>query len=137
MKKVTTIIATTLAALSIFGFAGSTAITAEAAGEYKNAVFENGVYATNGAQSLAIFFYKSGKNKLVYLNDGTTYAYSEYTMKDAQVPGFGEGTKLTVGEFVLYDFVYNGSEYILTDDGVLYNVDGMTAYEAQQIRDAF
>jgi hypothetical protein len=137
MKKVFGIIAATLAALSIFVFVGTPAVTAQAAGEYKKAVYEGGVYATNGKQCLSVFFYKSGKNEIVYLNDGTNYAYSEYTLVTSEVPGFGTGTKLTAGEMVLYSFEYDGNEYIMMDDGVLLLAEDITAYEAQQIRDAF
>ncbi len=137
MKKIFRVIASTLAALTIFGFAANTTVTAQAAGEYKNAVYEGGVYATNGKQNLAVFFYKSGKNELVYLNDGANYAYSEYTLKTADVPGFGSGTKLTAGEMVLYSFYYEGNEYVMFDDGTLLLAEDMTEYEAQQIKDAF
>ena len=137
MKKIFRVMAATLAALTIFCCAASTTVTAQAAGEYKKAEYEGGVYATNGKQDLAVFFYKDGKNELVYLNDGTNYAYSEYTLKSSKVPGFGNGTKLTAGELVLYSFYYEGNEYIMFEDGTLLAASDMTSYEAQQIRDAF
>ena len=137
MKKLFRVIASTLAALAIFGFVASSAVTAQAAGEYSKAVYEGGVYATNGVRNLAVLFYKNGKDELVYLNDGTNYAYSEYTLKATTVPGFGEGTKLTAGELVLYSFNYQGNEYVMFDDGTLLLATDMSDYEAQQIRDAF
>ncbi len=134
MKKlIGIIIASSLAILSL----GASAVTAQAAGEYKNASYEGGVYANNKDHGLAIFFYKNGKQELVYLNDGNNYGYSEYTMTEAQVPGFGAGAKLTVGDLVLYSFEYEGHEYVMTDGGELFLAQDMTSYEAQQIRDAF
>ncbi len=134
MKKlIGIIIASSLAILSL----GASAVTAHAAGEYKNAAYEGGVYANNKDHALAIFFYKNGKQELVYLNDGTNYGYSEYTMTEAQVPGFGAGAKLTVGDLVLYSFDYDGNEYVMTGDGELFLAQDINSYEAQQIRDAF
>ena len=137
MKKIIRVIASALAALTIFGYIAASPVTAQAAGEYKNAEYEGGVYATNGKQELAVFFYKDGKDELVYLNDGENYTYSEYTMKSAKVPGFVLGTKLTVGELVLYSFKYNGEEYIMFEDGTLLLATEMSECEAQQIRDSF
>lgn len=137
MKKVFRMITATLAVLSIFAFAGAYTVTAQAAGEYKNAVYEGGVYANNGKTSFAVLFYKNGNNEIVYLNDGNNYVYTEYTLTDAEVPGYGAGAKLTAGQMVIYTFEQNGQDYIMTGDGVLYLSEDLTAYEAQQIRDAF
>ncbi len=134
MKKlIGIIIASSLAILSL----GASAVTAHAAGEYKNASYEGGVYANNKNHAIAIFFYKNGNQELVYLNDGTNYGYSEYTLVESQVPGFGTGAKLTAGDLVLYSFEYEGHEYVMTDGGELFLAQDMTSYEAQQIRDAF
>lgn len=137
MKKIILTITSLLLAINVFGFVGNSVITAQAAGEYKNAVYERGVHATAGEQELCIFFYRSGKSELVYLNDGSNYAYTEYTLVDSAVPGHGVGQKLTTGDLVLYYYQENGRQYIMDGDGVVFSAEDMTAYEAQQIRDAF
>ena len=137
MKKFVKVIVSALAALCIFSFAGTSVITAQAAGEYQNAVYEGGVYATNGDKELVILYYKDGKNDMVYLNDGKNYMYSDYTLTESAVPGHGNGYKLTAGALVVYSFTTSGNEYMMTDDGVTYCTRDLSAYEAQQIRDAF
>ncbi len=138
MNKVLGFIGAIVAVLSIIGFIGSFTISAEAAGEHKNAVYEGGVYASDGEDhGVAVFFYKEGKEKFVYINDGTSYVYSDYTITDAQIVGIGAARKLTAGALTLYEFEAKGNKFVMTEDGEIFASQELTAYEAQQVRDAF
>ena len=137
MKKMIRLIAATLAFLSIFGFCASYAVTAYAAGEYKNAVFQRGVYAADGEEGIVVLFYKCGKEDIVYLNDGKHYVYTDYELSYVTISDIGEASRLRAGNMELYHFDYGDKSYIMDDDGRMYVCRDLTAAEAQQIRDEF
>ncbi len=139
MKKILTTITGVVAALMLFMQGAGVANVAYAAGysaaSVKQSQFEAGIYGNNNnGDEIAIALYNTGSKNIGFITDGKVSLYDTYTMTPTTLDGATNAQRYDIGGVTFTYFEIGKDMYILTDDGDIYTVGELTAYEAEQIR---
>ncbi len=103
--------------------------------EVKESQFVAGVWGTNNdGDEIVIALYDNGSQDIAYITNGIVSFYDTYTVTPTSVTGASEAERFNIGEIAFTYCEVCGGRYILTDDGDIYSVTDITAYEVEQIR---
>ena len=139
MKKIITVLTGITLAIIVF-FQGSCMSDVALAAEFtaksvKQRDYLTGVYGTNNdGEEITVAFYFNGKDNIGYVTNGAASIYSTYTVVPAFVKGATNAERYDIGGVTFTYCEIDGGRYILTDDGDIYTVEDISAYEVEQIR---
>ncbi len=108
-------------------------ITAEAADSRHNYVDDATFYGaihgqTADGKELVLAFYDKKGNDVVYVNDGISHVYSSFKKADSSLKGYGNVEKYTIGDTFVVNFCdHNGTPLLITDDGIVFSCEYLTA----------
>ena len=138
MKKLLTILSGITLAIIVF-FQGSmtsdVAFAAEpTAQSVKQSDFQVGIWGTNNdGEEILVALYNNGKQDIAYVSNGNVSIYRTYTIAPAFVKGATNAQRFTIGEVSFTYCEIGDGSFILTDDGDIYSVTDITAYEVEQL----
>ena len=122
------------------GFApeANVACAADKTYSVKQSQFVTGVWGNNNdGDEIVIALYNNGKQDIAYITDGKVSFYDVYTVVPTTVEGATNAQRFDVGGAKFTYCEVDNGQFILSDDGDIYAVENLTAYEAEQIRKAF
>ncbi len=139
MKKILTTIVGVAAAIMLF-FQGAGVANVAFAANYtaasvKQSQFEAGIYGNNNnGDEIAVALYNTGSKNIAFITDGKVSFYDTYTITPTTLDGASNAQYFNIGGVTFTYFEIGKDMYILTDDGDIYAVGELSAYEAEQIR---
>ena len=139
MKKIITALTGMVMAVALFiqgAGVGNQALAADLKTiPVKQSQFVAGIHGNNcNGDEIVVALYDTGTQDVAYISDGKTSFYDEYTVKDTTVKSASFAQRFNIGGVTFTYCEINGGQYILTDEGDVYVVEDITAYEAEQIR---
>ncbi len=123
---------------TVFSSHALVALAAENPFGVKQSQYVTGVWGDNNdGEQIVIALYNNGKQDIAYITDGKVSFYDVYTMTPTTVDGAVNAQHFDVGGAKFTYCEVGKEQYIIGDDGDIYAVENLSAYEAEQIRQAF
>ncbi|MBP3805024.1 MAG: hypothetical protein J6I76_14270 [Oribacterium sp.] len=113
-----------------------TALADEVPAYYVNqSQYVAGVYGKdNYGNELVVALYDNGYQDIAYIMDGYERFYGTYTVTPGQMAGANNLQFFNVSGITFTYFEMGNGRYIMADDGDVYTLEDISAYEVEQLR---